>query len=54
MGCEYENSRGRKYYLHQKGKLWFFSQKSEDCIDLPDGYRIIENKRTGLPMLKKE
>ncbi len=53
MGYEHTNSKGRKYYLHSKGRLFFFSKKEEESIDLPDGYKVIENQTTGLPMLKK-
>ena len=54
MGYEHTNSKGNKYYLHQRGRLFFFSKSAEDGIDLPEGYKVIENSRTGLPMLKKE
>ena len=54
MGYEHTNSKGTKYYLHQRGKLFFFSKKSVDSIDLPAGYNVVENNRTGLPMLKKK
>lgn len=54
MGYEHENSRGQKYYLHQRGKLFFFSKKAEDSIDFPLGYEVVENHRTGLPMLKRK
>ncbi len=53
MGYEHTNSKGNKYYLHSRGKLFFFSKKEEESIDLPTGYNIIENQMTGLPMLKK-
>jgi len=48
------NSKGKKYFLHKKGKLYFFSQKEENAIEIPEGFKVIENIRTGLPMLKKE
>ena len=54
MGYEHTNSKGKTYYLHQRGKLFFFSKKDEETIDLPDGYNVIENSMTGLPMLKKK
>lgn len=54
MGYSHKNSKGVTYYLHNKGKLWYFSKKPEDGIDLPDGYEVVENTRTGLPMLKKK
>jgi len=54
MAYEHTNSRGVKYYLHSRGKLFFFSKSPQDAIDLPEGYAIVENQRTGLPMVKKK
>jgi len=54
MGYEHTNSKGNKYYLHSRGKLFFFSKTPVDSIDLPSGYKIIENQTTGLPMVKRE
>jgi len=54
MVCSYKNSRGKIYYLHKRGKLYYFSTKREGAIELPAGYTIVENTRTGLPMLKKK
>ncbi|MBS3061986.1 MAG: hypothetical protein J4215_05380 [Candidatus Diapherotrites archaeon] len=54
MGFEYKNSKGKTYYLNQNGKLFFFSsEKKPSAIDLPIGYNVVENSKTGLPMLKK-
>lgn len=54
MGYEHLNSKGQKYYLHAKGKLFFFSKKQEGGIGLPEGFQVVENQRTGLPMLKRK
>jgi len=59
MGYSHKNSKGITYFLHsvvgKNGKtLFFFSKKSDDSIDLPQGYTIGENPRTGLPLLKKK
>jgi hypothetical protein len=54
MGYDHKNSKGITYHLHQKGRLFFFSKKSEESIDLPAGYLVVENQKTGLPMLKKK
>ncbi len=54
MGYEHKNSKGVSYYLHQNGRLFFFSKKSGGSIDLPEGFRVVENPNTGLPMLKKK
>lgn len=64
MTFEHTNSRGQKYYLHQRevtlkgGRLqtiYFFAREEKDgVIDaLPEGYEVVENTRTGLPILKK-
>ncbi|HEX2749729.1 MAG TPA: hypothetical protein VHM91_17090 [Verrucomicrobiales bacterium] len=56
---------GKTYHLHLKEqkradggitKLYFFGgEVKEGALDkLPDGYKVIENERTGLPMLKKK
>jgi YHS domain-containing protein len=55
---------GKTYYLHSKDvKLkgdriqtiyYFGGEAKENALDeLPKGYIVIENERTGLPMLKK-
>ena len=58
MGYEHTNSKGQKYYLHQKmtsrgANLRFFSKDPTGSIDLPDEYTVIEGP-TGLPMIKKK
>lgn len=54
MVCSYKNKRGQTYYLHSRGKLFFFSKKKEEGVDLPEHLKIIENPRTGLPMVKRK
>lgn len=55
---------GRTYYLHSKvvelnggytQTIYYFApQPGDDAIDaMPDGYEVIENGRTGLPLLRK-
>lgn len=53
MGYSHTNSKGQKYYLHKKGRLFFFSKMSAGSISLPSGFKVIENRRTGLPMVKR-
>jgi len=58
----YTNKKGVVYYLNYKkvkfgGKmrdLYFFSKdkRSTYCENLPPGYTIVENKKTGLPLVK--
>jgi len=55
---------GQTYYLHskevtlrggRKQTIYFFARDVRDgAVDsLPAGYMVMENSRTGLPMLKK-
>jgi hypothetical protein len=53
MAYSHKNSKGNTYYLHARGKLFFFSKDPKDGIDLPAGYTVVENSTTGLPMIKK-
>jgi len=54
MAYSQKNSKGTTYYLHQKGRLYYFSKDPKGGIELPSGFKVVENKRTGLPMLKKK
>ncbi len=56
---------GKNYYLHLREqkrkdggitKLYYFAgDVREGAVeDLPDGYMVVENERTGLPFLKKK
>ncbi len=56
---------GKMYYLHskevklaggRKQRIFYFAgdERKEVLDALPDGYKVIENERTGLPMLKKK
>jgi hypothetical protein len=54
MAYSHINSRGQTYYLHTRGgRLFFFSKDPNEAIDLPAGLQVVENPRTGLPMVKK-
>ncbi|CAN5425018.1 hypothetical protein BH23BAC1_BH23BAC1_35380 [soil metagenome] len=63
MAYTYKNAKGDKYYLHKKentgrgneGEIFFFSkEEGKDTLDkLPQGYEVVENDRSGLPVLKK-
>lgn len=54
MAYEHTNSKGVKYWLHSRGKLMFFSKNSAESIDLPGNLEVMENQRTGLPMVRKK
>jgi hypothetical protein len=64
MAYAHKNSKGQTYYLHTKDvtlrggrrqTIYYFGREVKDGAldEVPDGYKVIENKRTGLPMLKK-
>lgn len=55
---------GENYFLHKKDvtlrggrkqTIYYFArtEKAEAIDELPEGYEVMENKRTGLPMLRK-
>jgi len=55
MPYSHTNSKGQTYHLHTRGgKLFFFSKDPKDSIDLPENLQVVENPRTGLPMVKKK
>jgi hypothetical protein len=59
MAYQHTNSRGQAYWLHKRvGKggatLFFFSKDSSESIDLPEAFNVVENPRTGLPLVKKK
>ncbi len=64
MAYQHTNSKGQQYFLHQRDvtlkggrvqRIYFFAREVKDgAIDaLPEGYVVVENARTGLPILKK-
>lgn len=64
MAYAHTNSKGQQYYLHQqevtlkggrKQTIFYFAREPKPtAIDsMPAGYVIVENARTGLPILKK-
>ena len=63
MAFSHTNSKGQTYYLHSKDvtlrggrqqTIYFFARevKPGALDELPAGKQIVENKRTGLPLLK--
>lgn len=66
MAFEFKNSRGTMYYLHKKdvilrgsGKkqtIYFFArdERPGSMDALPANMRVLEVKKTGLPVLKKK
>ena len=64
MAYSYKNSKGVTYYLHykdvtlrggRKQRIYFFARdvRSNSLDAVPAGYKVIETKRTGMPVLKK-
>ena len=64
MAFEYTNKKGVKYYLHskevtlrggRKQTIYYFARDVRpEAIDaVPDGYKVMETERTGMPVLKK-
>jgi hypothetical protein len=60
----YTNSKGQTYYLHSKDvtlkngrvqTIYYFAREvREDALEeVPAGYKVVETKRTGMPVLKK-
>ena len=54
MAYGHTNSKGNTYYLHSKGKMFFFAKEvKEGALDaLPAGYSVSEMK-TGMLVLKR-
>lgn len=64
MAYRHTNKKGTTYYLHskevilkggRKQRIYYFAKEAKvNAIDaMPEGYIIVENERTGLPILKK-
>jgi hypothetical protein len=65
MSFEFKNSKGVAYYLHgkdvilkggRKQKIFFFARDVRPgALDgVPEGYKVIETTKTGMPILKKK
>jgi len=65
MAYSYRNSKGKTYFLHSKNvtlkggrkqTIYYFAKEAKTGAinELPEGYKVIESKRTGLPILKKK
>jgi len=64
MAYSYKNSKGVTYYLHYKDvnlrggkqqRIYYFARdvRSGSLDAVPAGYKVVETKRTGMPVLKK-
>lgn len=66
MAFAYTNSRGQEYFLHSKEvklrggdriqRIFYFAtdERPEAIDEVPDGFQVIESKKTGLPVLKRK
>lgn len=63
MPFTFKNSKGDLYYLHStsagknnEGELFYFAKSAGSNVidDLPDGFKVIESDRTGLPVVKRK
>ena len=59
------NRQGTRYYLHSKEvelrnhrrqRIYYFAKRpGQGALDaIPNGYEVVENKRTGLPVLRRD
>lgn len=65
MAFSHKNTKGVTYFLHSmevklkgSGKkqriFWFARKAGKNALDaVPKGYKVMQSKRTGLPLLKK-
>lgn len=64
MAYSYKNSKGDTYYLHKKDvtlrggrrqTIYYFAKevRAGAINAVPAGYKVMETKRTGMPVLKK-
>ena len=64
MAYTYTNSKGQTYILHHKRvrlkngleqDIYFFARDERDGAldEVPEGYEVVETKRTGMPVLRK-
>ncbi len=64
MAYSHKNSKGQTYYLHSKNvtlrggrkqTIYYFAREEKAGVlnELPEGRVVVENKRTGLPLLKR-
>ena len=65
LAYQYTNNKGNQYYLHgmevtlrgsgKKQRIFFFAKdvRAGSLDAVPAGYEVVENKRTGLPVLRR-
>ncbi len=65
MAYSHKNKKGQTYFLHKtevtlrgsgkKQTIYFFARdvRKNSLDQVPTGYKVVENKKTGLPVLKR-
>lgn len=64
MAYCYTNEKKQNYYLHgrqvvlrggRKQQIYFFAREHKPGLldNIPEGYTVVENMKTGLPLLSK-
>lgn len=64
MAHTYTNKKGQQYFLHgrlvtlrggRQQQIYFFAREHKSGLmeSVPKGYEVVENEKTGLPLLKK-
>lgn len=64
MAFQFKNSKGVTYYLHsrvvdlkggRKQTIYYFAREVRPGAleSLPEGYKVVETPKTGMPILKK-
>ena len=65
MAFEFKNSRGASYFLHSKNVtlkggrkqvIYYFGKEIKvGALDaVPEGFKVVETPKTGMPILKKK
>lgn len=66
MAYIHTNKKGQRYFLHstivklrggdRNQTIYFFarSERSNAVDDVPSGFEVVENKKTGLPVLRRK
>lgn len=66
MAYSFTNSKRTEYYLHSKEvtlrgsghkqRIYFFKKEvgSNSEENLPNGYEVVESKRSGLPVIRRK
>ena len=65
MAFSYTNAKGQTYHLHGKKvrlkngreqQIYYFARDVRDGAldEVPEGYEVMETKRTGMPVLRKK